>query len=96
MPPNSPFSVDSELTNHLISAIHALARGEADPDQQVVALKFIIEGLAAVYHPSYRATDRETCIMEGRRFVGLQLIQIINVIKPMRTKNGRRSTEQPD
>lgn len=56
-------------------AIQQLAIGEATPEQQKRALKWIIESAAGTYEMSYRSEgDRDTCFSEGRRFVGLQVI----------------------
>ncbi len=82
-------------------AIHALARGEADPHQQKLALDWIIERACATYDQSYRPeSERETVFAEGRRFVGLQVVKLTNFKpKPKRTKDGRRTErsnrEQP-
>ena len=57
-----------------VGAIKAVNR---TPEGQK-ALKYIIEVLAGYYDLSYRATDRDTVFMEGRRFVGSQLVKLIN------------------
>ena len=63
-----------------ISAIQALARGEADLHQQQRAFKWIIEVAAGTYQPSYRSdSERDTCFAEGRRFVGLELVTMLKL-----------------
>lgn len=63
-----------------VVAIQALARGEASPDQQRWALKYIIEHASAAYDQTFQlAGDRQTAFAEGRRFVGLQLIKFNNL-----------------
>lgn len=78
-----------------IEAVKALAKGEARPDQQVRALEWIIKTAAGTYEMSFRSDadggERETAFAEGRRFVGLQLVKLINlppkVVAAMRDKN---------
>jgi hypothetical protein len=61
-------------------ALQALARGEALPHQQQRALDFIIKSLAGTYDMSYRPeSDRDTSFAEGRRFVGLQVVKLLNL-----------------
>lgn len=62
------------------SALQALAFGEASPDQQRRALKFLIERVSCAYDLSYRPeSERDTAFAEGRRFVGLQIIKLLNL-----------------
>lgn len=62
------------------SAIKGLAAGTASPEQQLRALKWIIESACATYELSFRPTsDRDTAFAEGRRFVGLQIVKAINL-----------------
>lgn len=60
-------------------AIQALARGEADADQQQRAFAWIANKASAVDDLSFRpgpSGDRETAFAEGRRFVGLQIYKL--------------------
>jgi hypothetical protein len=60
-----------------VSAIQALQRGNATPDQQRRALDYLINTMCATYDLSYRPeSDRDTAFAEGRRFVGLQLVKM--------------------
>ena len=63
------------------SAMQALARGEASPEQQRRALKWIVETGSGTYDVSYRPGGeegrRDTDFAEGRRFVGLQLVKLL-------------------
>lgn len=66
-------------TDRDIAAIQALARGDASPDQQTHALRFIVETICCCYDMSFRPGvegDRDTAFAEGRRFVGLQLVKM--------------------
>lgn len=76
-------------------AMQALGRGEASADQQKRALDWIITKAAETYEPSYRSDadggDRETAMAEGRRWVGLQVVKLVNMprqIKEAVRKNG--------
>ena len=63
-------------------AFQALARGEAMPHQQQAALKYVIETLAGAYDLSFRPGpdgSRLTDLAEGRRFVGLQIVKLLNL-----------------
>lgn len=69
-------------------AINAVAKGEATPDQQVRAMKWIIEQGCQTYGLSYRPDgmggDRDTAFAEGRRFVGTELRKFINNLEAIR------------
>lgn len=60
-------------------ALKALAAGNAHEQQQKMALDWIIRDLCATYDLSYRPTDRDTVFAEGKRFIGLRLIEEINI-----------------
>lgn len=65
-----------------ISAMQALARGDANPDQQERALRWIIEAAAGAYDMSYRPGlegERDTVFAEGRRFVGLAIVKLLKL-----------------
>jgi hypothetical protein len=70
-------------------ALQALQRGEANPDQQVRALKYVVETICGTYDLSFRPeSERETCFAEGRRFCGTQIVKLCNI--KIRTSHGRR------
>ncbi len=61
-------------------AFQALARGDAEPHLQKRALDYVIKSLAGTYDLSYRPdSDRDTAFAEGRRFVGLQIVKLLNI-----------------
>lgn len=64
-------------------ALQALARGDCPPHLQKRALQWIIERAAGTYDSSYRGDaeggDRATAFAEGRRFVGLQVVKLLNI-----------------
>lgn len=62
------------------AAFQALARGSASSDQQIRALKFLVETLSGYYEISFHpgpAGDRVTAFAEGKRFVGQQVAKLI-------------------
>lgn len=63
-----------------IYALKALAKGEASEGQQRRVLDWIIQQAAGTYDVSYRSSsDRDTAFAEGRRFVGLQIVKLLNL-----------------
>jgi hypothetical protein len=61
-------------------AWRAMVGGTASADQQRRAAQWLIERVCGTYEMSFRPEgDRETIFAEGRRFVGLQLVKIINM-----------------
>lgn len=76
--PHPHFPAEYELAD--VMAIKALAVGDADKDQQLRALKWIIETLCETHGLSFRPeSDRETVFAEGKRHVGLQIIKLIRI-----------------
>lgn len=63
-----------------VYALKALAAGNASEGQQKRALAWIINHAARTYDVSFSlASDRETSFSEGRRFVGLQMVKLVNL-----------------
>lgn len=81
--PGDIFSAVNEWDLGDVGAIQALARGECEAHQQRNAMKFIIEILCATYDLSFRPggsdAARATDFMEGRRFVGLQIVKLLKL-----------------
>lgn len=76
--PWHPADYDDDVTR----AIKALSAGKASDSQQQLALRWIVEDLAAAYDLSFRpgeAGDRETAFAEGKRFVGLQIVKQVKM-----------------
>lgn len=65
------------------AAIQGLYRGDATPEQQRHALKWIVEVLCATYDMSYRPGGRSAArdgdFAEGKRHVGNQIIKLTKV-----------------
>lgn len=73
-------------------AIQALHRGEATPEQQQRALKWIIEHACKTYDMPYRPGGddgrRDTDFALGRQFVGQQIVKLLKLnLAMMRTRN---------
>lgn len=62
-----------------VSAIQALSIGEASPDQQRRALKWLIEQGAGTYEFHYYPSDRDTAFALGRGFVGQQIVKLLKL-----------------
>lgn len=61
------------------SALKAMSRGEATPEQQLIAFKFIAEDLSDMYGYHYwpgSDGDRSTAFALGRAFVGQMMVGI--------------------
>ena len=77
-------------------ALQALEKGEASPEQQVRALRHILEEICKVYYLSYDyKSDRHTAFREGRRAVALEIISILRTnTEALKEKdNGRRRAD---
>jgi len=62
------------------TAIQQLERGEASPELQKRALKWIIEEVCKTNDMSYRPGDtHETAFAEGKRYVGNQIIKMLKL-----------------
>ena len=74
-------------------SIKAVANGRASEHQQMHAMRLIVENIAGTYDQSFRpgALDgqRASDFAEGRRFVGLQLVKLINL------DTGTKSVPEP-
>lgn len=61
--------------------IQALNRGDATPEQQKEALKWIIEDVSAyVDMPYYHDSDRDTAFACGKMFVGKTLVKMLSLL----------------
>lgn len=62
-----------------VSALQALERGEASPEQQKRALAWIINVGAMTYQDTQMENDRDTSFANGRRFVGLRIVSLLRI-----------------
>lgn len=61
------------------SAIQALARGDANKEQQQRALNWIINSACDTYGLDYRTDARDHAFGSGRRFVGMQVVKLLKI-----------------
>lgn len=96
-PPKSSPWLPPEYDLADTAAIQALARGDANAEQQPRALKWIVEALCRTYDLSFRAdSHRETDFAEGKRFVGLQIVKHTKLNTQLLRKDNARSRADPD
>lgn len=61
-------------------AIQALERGQASPEQQKRALRWIVECACLTYDFCDKPeSERLAAIFDGRRFAGLQIVKLIKI-----------------
>lgn len=79
------------------SALQALQRGEATPDQQRRALDWLIKVGAGAYEFHYYPSDRDTAFALGRAFVGQQIVKLLtlNLMSLRRERNATAPTPAP-
>ena len=65
-----------------VTALIALAQGAATDFQQKRVIDLIVNRICETYGLSFRPGgtegDRETAFAEGKRFVGLQIVKLLN------------------
>ena len=63
-----------------VTALQALERGEASPDQQKRGLAWIINKACLTYESTYSpVSSHDGSFAQGRRFSGLQIIKMLKV-----------------
>ncbi len=60
----------------------ALSRGEANEQQQVKVFDWLLKQAAGIGSQSYRADPHATAFAEGRRFVGIQMMMLLETKGP--------------
>lgn len=68
-------------TSKDVRAVRALYAGEANPEEQKIAMKWILEAASGVKRPSFVAGEdgrRETDFNEGLKWVGSQIVYLID------------------
>jgi hypothetical protein len=72
--------IAAPLDRSVAASIKALARGEAAPEQQSMALNWIISEASGTYESVYFPESvRQSDFASGKRFVGNQIVGIINM-----------------
>ena len=88
--PVPPAISPAEWSEYDALAIKALRAGNANEAQQKRALDWIVQHAAKTYDVSFSpVSDRETSFAEGRRFVGLQIVKLVNM--PAELFKGRKT-----
>ena len=81
--PRDPAWIPPAYTVQIARAVQAVARGNASSREQQMAMDWIVTQAAGAYELSFRSDgdggDRETTFAEGRRFVGLQIVKLVNL-----------------
>lgn len=79
------------------SAIQALHRGDATPEQQKRALKWLIEQCSGTYEFQFYPSDRDTAFALGRGFVGQQIVKLtkLDLSSLRRQSHETTSTSRP-
>lgn len=82
-----------EMEKDEASAVKALGRGDAGADQQRKALDWILKKVCQIGGVSFDPDPHIAAFNEGKRFVGLQILYVLNEPmtafekpKPRRTK----------
>lgn len=71
--------LDDQTAKSVSLAFKALEKGTASPEQQQYALDFLIKIGCRTYDSDWFQDDRITSFAAGRRFVGMQIVEIINL-----------------
>ena len=65
-----------------VSAIHALSRGDANPEQQALVMRWLAKA-TAVNELEFRPDgERESNFAAGKRFVGIQFFALVKTELP--------------
>ena len=71
-----------EYTKADVVALIALAQGAATDYQQKRVVELLVNRICETYGLSYRPggteADRDTAFAEGKRYVGLQIVKLLN------------------
>lgn len=86
IPPPADAWAPAVYDKHDVRAFQALAAGVASKEQQQVVVRWLLYRGCRVYDVSFRPGGREgeraTDFAEGRRFVGQQIVKLINMDIP--------------
>lgn len=72
-------STPAKPTVAAVTAMQALATGQANDGQQKTALQWILSEACGDGVWAYRESDRETCIALGRQLVAQQIVGLMKV-----------------
>lgn len=72
-----------------VRALKALSKGEASLEQQILAYQYLVKDLCEIGGLSFHADSMElTCFNEGRRHVGLTVLNLVETPLETLKKNG--------
>ena len=71
--------LDKQTLKAVSLAFKCLEKGEASPDQQKLALDFLIKIGCRTYDSDWFLEERISCFAAGRRYVGQQIVELINI-----------------
>jgi len=75
-----PFYLACDYTLPVLSAVQALEKGEATPDQQKRFLTWLVNEACMTYAMTYQPEgDRQSAFAEGRRHVGRQVVKLLKL-----------------
>lgn len=69
----------ADYSKGIVYAAKAMAAGNANDDQQKNFMRWLVNECCGTYDVSFRSDDRGTCFAEGKRFVGLSLVKLLNM-----------------
>lgn len=86
-----PVDQPAPFTEVVAAGMKAMARGTAEPHQQIEVFNWLLKQAAGIGTQSYRPGDPyATAFMDGRRFVGIQMMMLIETpSRPDRTLNSK-------
>ncbi|HFE8995039.1 TPA: hypothetical protein ACGATL_000276 [Raoultella ornithinolytica] len=91
-PPYEPYEWADNLP--LVYALKAMHEGKATEEQQKLVLNGLM-GITAYYDLSYRpGSERDTAFAEGKRFVGAQVVKMINLTGDVIEKSKQRKQQK--
>jgi len=70
---------DATAISSVALAFKSLEKGTATPDQQKLVLDFLIKIGCRTYDSDWFPDERTSCFAAGRRHVGQQIIQFLNL-----------------
>ena len=95
LPPDAPHA-PAEWDVSDAAAFQALERGDATPDQQKNALRWLLHEAARINDLSYRLGNSDgTAFAEGRRFTGLQVVKLLRLNMAALRKSAGQPSELP-
>lgn len=91
--PYEPYLWSDNL--NVVYALKALAAGKADENQQKLIMKSLMD-ITGYYDLSYRPdSDRDTAFAEGKRFIGAQLVKMVNLTGDV-IEHSKQRKKQPN